>query len=84
MCANIRDNANLSSLKRIDFNKLNREEQNIVKESVYTMMKKFKNTPLKLDNSMLKELYSSAENKQNYCLNMEKINKRFNIGLSNA
>ena len=36
------------------------------------MMAKFKNTPLDLDNSMPKELYSIIENKQHYCLNMEK------------
>ena len=35
-------------------------------------MEKFKNTPLELDNSMPKELYSVVENKWNYCLNMEK------------
>ena len=35
-------------------------------------MSKFKNTPLELDNSMPKELYSIVENKWHYCLNMEK------------
>ena len=44
----------------------------MVEESIYTMMAKFKNTPLELDNSMPKELYSIVENKWNYCLNMEK------------
>lgn len=41
----------MSSLKSIDFNKLTRGEQNIVEESIYTMMKNFKNTPLELDNN---------------------------------
>ena len=36
------------------------------------MMAKFKNTPLELDNTMAKELYSIIENKWHYCLNMEK------------
>ena len=44
----------------------------MVEELVYTMMAKFKNTPLELDNSMPKELYSIVENKWHYCLNMEK------------
>ena len=69
---NIRDNADLTILKSIDFNKLSREEQNMVEESVYTMMAKFKNTLLELDNSMPKELYSIVENKWHYCLNMKK------------
>ena len=44
----------------------------MVEESIYTMMAKFKNTPLELDNTMPKELYSIVENKWHYCLNMEK------------
>ena len=35
-------------------------------------MAKFKNTPLELDNSIPKDLYSIIENKWHYCLNMEK------------
>ena len=72
VCDNIRDNADLIGLKNIDFNKLTRDEKNIVEESIYTMMAKFKTTPLELDNSMPKELSSIVENKWNYCLNMEK------------
>ena len=44
----------------------------MVEESIYTMMAKFKNTPLELDNTMPKELYLIVENKWQYCLNMEK------------
>ena len=44
----------------------------MVEESVYTMMAKFKNTPLELDNSIPKDLYSIIENKWHYYLNMEK------------
>ena len=58
ICDNIRDNVDLSGLKTIDFNKLTREEQNIVEESIYTMMAKFKTTLLELDNTMPKELSS--------------------------
>ena len=43
----------------------------MVEELVYTMMAKFKTTPLELDNSMPKNLYSIVENKWHYCLNME-------------
>ena len=71
-CDNIRDNADLSGLKGIDFNKLTRKDKNMVEESIYTMMEKFKNTPLELDNTMPKELYSIVENKWHYCQNMEK------------
>ena len=72
VCNNIRDNADLTGLKSIDFTKLSREEQNTVEESIYTMMAKFKTTPLELDNSMPKELSSIVENKWHYCPNMEK------------
>ena len=51
---------------------LSRDEKNMVEESIYAMMAKFKNTPLELDNSMPKDLYSIVENKWHYCLNMEK------------
>lgn len=44
----------------------------MVEESLYTMMAKFKNTPLELDNSMPKYLYSVVENKWHHCLNMDK------------
>ena len=44
----------------------------MVEEFVYTMMAKFKNTPLELDNSIPKDLYSVIENKWHYCLSMEK------------
>ena len=43
------------------------------------MMAKFKTTPLELDNTMPKELYSLIENKWHYCLNLEK-EIRVNIG----
>ena len=36
------------------------------------MMAKFKTTPLELDNTMPKELYSLIENKWHYCFNLEK------------
>ena len=72
ICDNIRDNSYLTRLKTIYFNKLSREEHNIVEESIYTMMVKFKTTPLELDNSMPKELSSIVENKWHYSLNMEK------------
>ena len=72
ICDNIRDNVDLTSLKTIEFNKLNREDQNKIEESVYAMMAKFKNTPLEFDTTMPKDLYSIVENKWYYCLNMEK------------
>ena len=62
-CDNIRENAIFSRLKGLDFNKLSKEEQNMVEESIYTMMEKFMNTPLELDNTMPKEFYSIIENK---------------------
>ena len=72
ICDNVKDNADLSGLKSIEFNKLSREEQNMVEESIFTMMAKFKTTPVELDNSIPKYLYSIIENKWHYCLNMEK------------
>ena len=63
ICDNVKDNADLLGLKGIKFNKLSREQQNMVEESIYTMMAKFKNTPLELDNTMPKELYSIVDNK---------------------
>ena len=38
---------------------------------VYAMMEKFKNTPLELDNTMPKELYTIVENKWHHFLNVE-------------
>ena len=35
-------------------------------------MSKFKNTPLELDSTMPKELYTLVENRWHYCLNLEK------------
>ena len=69
---NVRDNVDLLGLKGIEFNKFSKEKQNMVEESIYTMMAKFKNTPLELNNTMPKELYSIVENKWHYCLNIEK------------
>ena len=72
ICENVKDNADLSDLKGIEFNKFSREQKNMVEESISTMMEKFKTTPLELDNTMPKELCSIVENKWHYCLNMEK------------
>ena len=72
ICNNIRDNADLSGLLTLDFNKLSKEQQNTVEDSIYTMMAKFKTTPLELDDSIPKELNSLIENKWHYCLQMEK------------
>jgi len=79
-CNNIRDNADLTGLNTIYFNNLSREEQNIVEESIYTMMARFKTTPLELDNSMPKELSSIVENKWHYYLNMEKEIRESTLG----
>ena len=49
ICENVRSNFNLFGLKNIDFDKLGREEKNLVEGLVYVMMSKFKNTPLELD-----------------------------------
>ena len=62
ICDNVRDNVDLTGLKNIDFNKLSREDQNKVEESVYAMMTKFKNTSLEFDNTIPKDLYSIVEN----------------------
>ena len=59
-------------LKSIEFNKLSREYQNKVEESMYAIMAEFKNTPLELDNTMSEELYEIIKNKWHYCLKMEK------------
>ena len=72
ICENVRNNANLSGLKNIDFEKLGREEKNLVEEVVYAMMSKFKNTPLEFDNTIPKGLYDIVEQKWHYCLNLEK------------
>ena len=40
LCENIK-NANLNDLESLDFNKLSREEENKVDESVYAMMEEF-------------------------------------------
>ena len=72
ICDNVRNNADFSGLKNIEFNKLSRVDQNKVEESVYVMMAEFKNTPLELDNTIPKDLYTIFENKWHYCLKMEK------------
>ena len=72
ICDNIKENVDMTELKNIEFGKLTKEEKNKVEESIYAMMAKFKTTPLELDNTMLKELYSLIKNKWHYCLNLEK------------
>lgn len=62
----------MTGLKNIDFGKLGRIEKNLIEESIYAMMSKFKNTPLELDNTMPKDLYTIVENNWHYCLNLEK------------
>ena len=59
-------------MENIEFNKLSREDQNKVEESIYAMMEKINNTPLELDNTMTKDLYSIIENKWHYFLKLEK------------
>ena len=63
ICDNIKDNADFSKLRNINFGKLSKEEQNKIEESINEMMTKFKKTPLELDNSMPKELNSLIKNK---------------------
>ena len=72
ICDNIRENANISKLKTIEFGKLTKELKNNIEEAIYAMMAKFKTNPLELDNTMPKELYFVIENKWHYCLNLEK------------
>ena len=56
LCAKI-SNGDLNYLKNIDFNKLTKDEKNKIEESAYSMMAKYKHTPLELDGSFPKELY---------------------------
>lgn len=72
ICDNVRNNVDFSELKNIEFKKLSRVDQNKIEESMYAMMAEFKNTPLELDNTMPKELYTIVENKWHYCLKIEK------------
>ena len=72
LCANIKNNAVLSGLKNIDFEKLGREEKNLVEEAVYSLISKFKNTPLEFYNTIPKGLYDIVEQKWHYYLNLEK------------
>ena len=39
---------------------------------MYSMMSKFKNTPLEFTNSIPKSLYDIVEQKWHYCLNLER------------
>ena len=48
ICDNIRDHPNMFELKNIDFGQLTKEEKNNIEESIYSMMAKFKTTPLDL------------------------------------
>ena len=72
ICSNIVENANMSKPRDISFDKLSKDEQSRIEESIYEMMVKFKKTPLELDNSMPKELNSLIENKWHCCLTLEK------------
>ena len=59
-------------MKKVDFNKFTKEEQNRIEESVYAMMTRFKYTPLELDGKLPKELSKIVEDKWHFCLKMEK------------
>ena len=65
-------NDDLKDLKNLDFNKLTKDEQNKVEESVYSMMAEYKFTPLELDGRLPKELYKIIEDKWHFCLKIEK------------
>ena len=71
-CDNVKDNVDLTGLKNIDFGKLSREEKNMIEESMYAMMEKFKTTPLEFSNVVPKSLYDIVEKKWHYCLNIER------------
>ena len=62
LCEKIR-NGDLSDMKNVDFNKLTKEEQIKIEESIYAMMAQFKYTPLELDGQLPKELSKIVEDK---------------------
>ena len=53
----------------------------MVEGSIYTMMANFKTTPLQLDNSIPKDLYSIIENKWHYYLNMLKERRESTLAI---
>ena len=71
LCKKIR-NGDINEMKKIDYNKFSKEEQNSIEESVYAFMAQFKYTPLELDGQMTKELSKIIEDKWNFYLMMEK------------
>ena len=69
---NIKNKVDLSSLKNFNFEKLGKEEKNLVEEALHEMMSKFKNTPLEFPNTIPEILYDIVEKKWHYFLNLEK------------
>ena len=72
ICESIRNNADLSSLAHIKFDKLGNVEMNQVEDSIYDMMETFKKTPIEIANSLPKELSDRVEQKWQYSLNIER------------
>ena len=62
LCEKIR-NGDLSDMKKVDFNKFTKEEQDRIEESIYAMMAQFKYTPLEIDGQSPKELSKIVQDK---------------------
>ena len=58
---NVKNSGDLLGFSHIDFDNLGRVEKNQVEGGIYSMMEKFKTTPLEIANSMLKSLYDRVE-----------------------
>lgn len=54
---NVKNNVDLFGFRHVNFDDLGKQEKNIVEESLYEMMSKFKTTPLEFSNLVPKKLY---------------------------
>lgn len=61
LCENVKNSVDMSGFTHVDFDKLGEVEKIQVEEVIYSMMEKFKTTPLELSNSMPKGLYDRVE-----------------------
>lgn len=61
LCENVKNNADLSGLKNVDFDKLGRDEKSQVEEALYAIMLKFKKNSLEFSNTIPKFLYDIVE-----------------------
>lgn len=84
VCEKMKELTNIEALKIINFDSLNKDDQENLEKSMIDMMIQVKSTPIELGEGIPKNLYNEVDAKQKWALSTEQKNQGDHPSIDNA